>query len=248
MSAQTPPTEFEREYTARCARPSDINEHLPTLAALAGDCDSIAELGVRAVVSTYALMHGMCKGTVGVERAAPTTTAPKVLWMNDINAVDAAVMNNIRDRASKTCNIDVESAWGNDLQVELPARRFDMTFIDTWHVYGQLKRELTRFAPHTDKYIVMHDTTVDGVRGETLRLGFDAVRQSTESGFPVEEITKGLWPAVTEFLASVDGADWKLVRRFTNNNGLTVLSRNAHVARCDSILGGDGGGSSGSAD
>ena len=35
-----------------------------------------------------------------------------------------------------------EYEWINDLDLDLKDRRFDLTFIDTWHVYGQLKREL----------------------------------------------------------------------------------------------------------
>jgi hypothetical protein len=35
--------------------------------------------------------------------------------------------------------------------------------------YGQLKRELAKFAPWAKKYIVMHDTTVDATGGEAVR-------------------------------------------------------------------------------
>jgi hypothetical protein len=34
---------------------------------------------------------------------------------------------------------------------------------------------------------------------------------------------KGLWPAVEEFLAA--HPEWKIEKRFTNNNGLTILAR-----------------------
>lgn len=69
----------------------------------------------------------------------------------------------------------------------------------------------------------MHDTTVDEITGETIRCGWDAKKQSVESGFPVDEITKGLWPAVVEFLEQ--NPEWYLKERFTNNNGLTILAR-----------------------
>ena len=69
----------------------------------------------------------------------------------------------------------------------------------------------------------MHDTTVDEIHGETVRLGWDAVKQSKESGFSVEEIRKGLWPAVLEFLHN--NQEWYLKERFINNNGLTILAR-----------------------
>jgi len=69
----------------------------------------------------------------------------------------------------------------------------------------------------------MHDTTVDEWHGESIRNGDNVFNQSIESGFPVEEINKGLWPAVQEFLDSNN--DWILHERFTNNNGLTILKR-----------------------
>jgi len=100
---------------------------------------------------------------------------------------------------------------------------YDLTFIDTWHVYGQLKRELAKFAPITNKYIIMHDTTVDEWEGETIRMGMNATEQSASSGFSLEEINKGLWPAIDEFLVS--NKDWVLHERFVNNNGLTILRK-----------------------
>jgi len=69
----------------------------------------------------------------------------------------------------------------------------------------------------------MHDTTVDEWNGETIRAGWNAEQQSLESGFPVNEITCGLWPAIQEFLISTE--EWVLHERFTNNNGLTILAR-----------------------
>ena len=86
----------------------------------------------------------------------------------------------------------------NDLELDI-TDNVDLTFIDTWHVYGQLKRELNKFSKITNKYIIMHDTTVDEIYGETIRCRWNAEEQSIESGIPVEEINKGLWPAIEDF-------------------------------------------------
>jgi hypothetical protein len=99
----------------------------------------------------------------------------------------------------------------------------DLLFIDTLHVYGQLKRELALHAPGTRKFIILHDTTVDATHGEALRVGWDPAALAARTGIPVQEITTGLWPAVEEFLAS--HPEWKLRIRYTNNNGLTILER-----------------------
>ena len=69
----------------------------------------------------------------------------------------------------------------------------------------------------------MHDTSVDEWEGETIRAGWDAHEQSQSSGFPVEEINKGLWPAIAEFVEN--NKEWVISERYFNNNGLTILSR-----------------------
>lgn len=69
----------------------------------------------------------------------------------------------------------------------------------------------------------MHDTTVDEVYGETIRYGMNARQQSEMSGIPIEEINKGVCPAIEEFLFS--NKNWIIEKRFTNNNGLTILKR-----------------------
>ena len=69
----------------------------------------------------------------------------------------------------------------------------------------------------------MHDTTVDEWEGESIRERFDIDTQVKFSGFPRDEITRGLWPAISEFLSL--HPEWVLHERFTNNNGLTILKR-----------------------
>ena len=109
------------------------------------------------------------------------------------------------------------------MNLEFKERKFDLTFIDTWHVYGQLKRELLKFSKITKKYIIMHDTTVDAEKGETMRLGLDSKKQSLESGYSIEEIECGLQKALNEFLFT--NREWRVKEVFENNNGLTVLER-----------------------
>lgn len=197
---------IQQKYTELCVTSSDINEHLPTLCDLAGQCTHITELGVRGVISSWAFVRGLPKDST--------------LFMNDITPCDIL---EIKDIAKSEKNINVEFVQGNDLNIELP-KETDMTFIDTWHVYGHLKRELARYAPITKKFLVMHDTTVDAEHGETIRCNWDAERQSAMTGIPVDEIKKGLWPAIEEFLAENVGT-WEIIKRYTNNNGLTIIKR-----------------------
>jgi hypothetical protein len=188
----------------------DIFEHLPTLYKYAMECDSVFETGVRGCISSWAFLYGLLNNKNGVY---------KRLFLNDI---DECNIYELLYLANGFDNISVKYKWKNNLLLDLN-ENYDITFIDTWHVYAQLKRELAKFSKITNKYIIMHDTTVDEIYGETIRLGWNAEKQSQESGFPVEEITKGLWPAVEEFL--LHNPEWYLKERFTNNNGLTILAR-----------------------
>jgi hypothetical protein len=47
------------KYNRNCITYGDIHEHLPTLMKYAEECDSIIELGVRGVVSTWAFITGL---------------------------------------------------------------------------------------------------------------------------------------------------------------------------------------------
>lgn len=194
-------------YIKLCNTRSDIHEHLPTLYKYATECESVVECGVRGCVSSWALTYGLLNNN------KPT----KSILLNDLTSCN---IQGLLD-ATKGLPITVNYEWKNDLDLVLP--NVDMVFIDTWHVYGHLKRELAKFSKVTMKYIAMHDTTVDGVYGETIRMGLNAKQQSKETGYPIEEINCGLWKAVEEFLAN--NPEWKLKERFTNNNGLTILER-----------------------
>src|SRR4051812_20004871 len=46
-------------YKHHCEAPSDINEHLPILRELTLECQSIIEIGVRNMVSTWAILQGL---------------------------------------------------------------------------------------------------------------------------------------------------------------------------------------------
>jgi hypothetical protein len=195
-------------YEAACRQPSDINQHCATLARYAAQCASVTEAGVRSAVSSWALLWGLAQSTA----AAKTHTGIDIHNHANISRVAAA---------AKQIGVEYRFLQGNDLQV--PLEPTDLFFIDTWHVYGQLKRELARFAPLTRRFLIMHDTEVDAERGESIRCRHDVAKQVQASGFPRNEIVKGLRPALDEFLAA--NKQWRLAEHFKNNNGLTILER-----------------------
>lgn len=198
------------KYNYYLKHKSDINEHLPTLKAYASKCTRIMETGVRGCISSWALLYGLINNKCN----------EKHLFLNDINPCEISNLLNANEKLSLP--VDIKYEWKNNLDLVL-TEPFDMVFIDTWHIYGQLKRELEKFAPFTRKYIIMHDTTIDEIYGETIRSRWNAEKQSKESGFPVDEINCGLGKAITEFLEN--HSEWRLLHKYTNNNGLTILGR-----------------------
>jgi len=197
---------LKHNYESLCKMPSDINEHLPTLYKYALECNHITECGVRKAVSSYAFglgLHGKDN--------------------NKLIQVDILKSDDVEAFADE-CEYDgINTIFYEGSDLECPMEETDLLFIDTWHIYGHLKKELARWHPYAKKYIILHDTTVDGEHGESIRLGSNIAEESKASGLPEEEIRKGLWPAVEEFLA--EHPTWILKERYTNNNGLTVLMR-----------------------
>lgn len=110
---------------------------------------------------------------------------------------------------AKEENIDYQFIVGDTRAIEIEPT--DLLFIDTLHHYDQLKTELRLHADKASKYIIFHDTTTFGQFGEML--GYDG---------PLKSL-KGLWPAIEEFLSA--NPQWKLLERYTNNNGLTILGK-----------------------
>ena len=197
---------LEAKYKERCVKKSDINEHLPTLREYASQCTHITETGVRAVTSSYAFATGLLGKSD-----------------NKLIQIDLEDHPNIQLFLEESKNEGIHTTFYKQSDLECPMEKTDLLFIDTWHVYAQLKREFARWHTYVSKYIILHDTTVDEWRGETVRCRWNANKQSQQTGFPVDEIKKGLWYAVEEFLSA--HPEWVLEKRFRNNNGLTILRR-----------------------
>jgi len=188
---------------------SDINEHLRILCKYARRCDSIMECGVRTVVSTWAFLHGIRR------------YGKPVLIGVDLNSPPIEKLKLVAELAEHT---GVLYKFYQQSDLECPLESVDCVFLDTWHVYGHLKRELDRMNSFANKYIIIHDTTIDEWIGETVRMGWNVEEQNKETGIPIDEIKKGLWPAIEEFLQS--NLEWQIEERLNNCNGLTVLKRN----------------------
>jgi hypothetical protein len=193
-----------------CNMPLDINEHLPTLYKYAKECDSILECGVRGCISSWAFTYGLIDNE---------NKNNKKLFLNDLVECD---INDLLNNTKNIGRLKIDYKWCSDLDLKIE-ENVDIVFIDTFHVYGQLKRELNKFSKIANKYIIMHDTNVDEIYGECIRLDWDASSLSRSTNIPVDEITKGLKFAIDEFLENNN--DWVIHEIFINNNGLTILKK-----------------------
>jgi hypothetical protein len=189
---------IELIYEGHCNKPSDINEHLPTLLKYANECDHITEMGVRWVSSTWPLL----------------LSNPKKMISYDIvkhPQIDEVI------ELSNEYNINYSFIESDVLTIEIEGT--DLLFIDTLHTYNQLIKELELHSEKSSKYIILHDTTTFG--------NVDEMIYEHASPLVINESInkRGLWNAVVDFLETEKGKNWEVLERHTNNNGLTVLKR-----------------------
>ena len=151
----------------------------------------------------------------------------KKLILNDIEPCD---VSKLLEYTKSISHLNVSYEWVSDLDLDLK-ENVDLTFIDSWHVGGHLKKELAKFSKLTNKYIIMHDTTVDEWTSEVVRIPgrWQNKKKKTyqkiikQSGFNKYELKTGLWPAIKNFLD--ENKCWSIKERFINNNGLTILEK-----------------------
>ncbi len=165
---------------------SDIHEHIQVLWMLARGCGHVTEFGTRDGVSTTAFLHAR----------------PRRLVSYDLDYCLGARRR--LERLAGPVNFTFQQADVRQVVIE-PT---DLLFIDTHHVYEQLKEELRLHADKVSRYIVLHDTEAYGEQG------------GGEQGF--EPGRRGLKAALQEFLAE---GTFRVKHHFPDCNGLTVLER-----------------------
>lgn len=135
----------------------------------------------------------------GVSTAAFLRAQPRRLVSYDLEwlpEIDALIA------AAARAGIDYEFRQEDVLLADIEPT--DLLFIDTLHTYDQLRAELRRHAGKARRFIAFHDTTTFGECGELPG-------------------TAGLCQAIEEYFRG--NPAWKLIDRWTNNNGLTLYMR-----------------------
>jgi len=186
---------IERYYKA-CYKQSDMFEHMPNLRMYADECESVIEMGVRGIVSTYAFLMSKCKKLTSIDIVNPSVHGSNIQEVYEI---------------ASSAGIDFKFIQADTLKIEIEPT--DLLFIDTLHAYDQLRQELALHSDKAKKYIIMHDTVTFGQYGHTVE----------EPGMLFPNI-KGLSYAIQEFMESHRN-QWAYDRIYYNCNGLTVLKR-----------------------
>lgn len=169
---------IENKFNQYCNADIDINEHLPTLKKYSLGCESIVEMGVRSIISTWAFLAARPKKLISIDIYHPNHYRANL------------------DEVYQACQqegIDFKFIQASTLDITI--EETDLLFIDTLHTYEQLKQELSLHGNRAKKYLILHDT---------------------ESFI---ELTQ----AIQEFIQQ--NKQWRVKDIFSNNNGLTVLSK-----------------------
>lgn len=192
---------LQQAYEDTCNKETDIKGHLETLSNLSEECHLVVEIGVRNVVSTFALLQGLRKNK-------------GTLISIDISDPDPYRFQLAREAAIEA-GLGFQFVKGSDFEVSIPP--CDMMFIDSLHTYQQLITELRVFQGRVGKYMVMHDTSPPwGHANEP----YDGNYRECPGA---DRTKQGLWTAVEDFLAECP--HWKLKARYEYYHGLTVLEK-----------------------
>jgi len=199
-------SKIKETYEALCKIPSDINEHLPTLYRYALMCDCITEFGVRNGVSTWAFL------------------AAKPISLDSYDFCRYRDITKIIEAADRE---DLSFAFHCDDVLDVDIEKTDLLFIDTFHHPLQLRKEFIKHADKVNKYIILHDTFTHRRINEQLwpdeRKALQERSKSEQEydGFP----NTGIWPEIVKFL--YDHNEWSIKEIYSNNNGLTILEKDA---------------------
>lgn len=143
-----PDATLEDLYQVGLKTGGDINEHCPTLRALAASCEHVTEFGMRHGVSTVAFLAGQPRRFITYDlRTDPIADA----------------LMRLQGRTQ------FDFRLGSSLEATI--EETDLLFIDTVHNAEYLWKELQRHHEKVRRYIVLHDTVIYGEHGDDGKAG-----------------------------------------------------------------------------
>ena len=196
---------IEELYTKASTTYSDIYEHVPVHRKLTEECDSVVEIGVRSMVSTWGFIHGLKSGGkyTGIDLFMP----PEETF-------------NLAKKLAEEKGINFNFIARNDMII-LPEEvgECDMLFIDSMHTYCHVTYELETFSHLAKKYITGHDVNLP------WSINDDNEYNGDRSEYPqwYDKNKRGVWTAFEDFL--IRHPEWSLKERKMNNHGFVILER-----------------------
>lgn len=181
-----------KDYQTLCRTPTDITAHLPVFKKYAEQCVHVTEFGVRDVVSTYAFIE-----SGAVIRSYDIEYSPNM----------QPALEYARKRAVDLKFIIRDTLYIKDKAGRSAIDETDFLFIDTLHIYKQLREELKLHGNRARKYLAFHDVFTYGYKDEV----------------PNNSPVNGLLPAIFEFMEN--NQQWVVEHFSTNSNGLLILKR-----------------------
>lgn len=172
---------IDEMYSIFCEKRSDIFKHLPDLKRYSSMSEHVTEFGIRKGNSTIALLAGRPKRLVSYD------IRPKIKY------------EMLRELAKPT-----EFILKIENTLKTVIEPTDFLFIDTYHTYTQIKKELELHGNVPRKFLAFHDTRTYGSRGEDKK-------------------RPGIMAGINEFIDS--NPHWKIDLVKKNNNGFIVLVR-----------------------
>lgn len=192
---------------------SQMSEYIKPLAEYAKGCEHITEMGVAIVCSTWAFLSAKPKRLVSIDidhncPVDEVKEAAKRIGV-DFEFVVGDTNHGVTAELNRHCHHLNSDEYRGKWESEAPVPYYnceetDLLFIDTYHHYASLKKELEIHSPKAKKYIILHDTVAFGVQGE----GGDQ---------------KGLQLAVDEFLS--EHSEWQTEKVYSSWPGLYIMKR-----------------------
>src|SRR5665648_420687 len=125
---------IDLKYTVHCKTKSDINEHVQTMYNYAKLSNSILELKRNHSISTWVFLKGL------KDRTETPNTSTNFIVVDTVLPMESDTLKEVAPLIH--CDLKFIQL-AEHLKQPIPEvynSRFDLLFIDTWHVYGQLKR------------------------------------------------------------------------------------------------------------
>lgn len=187
---------------------SQMRNYIRVLQNYAKECKHITEMGVAVVCSSWAFLSAKPKRMVSVDidEKCPVKEIQEVAKKLgvDYEFVVGDTNHGVTATLGGLTPFNSDYTYKGQPVPHYNCETTDLLFIDTYHRYESLKKELELHADKARKYIILHDTVSFTPNGE----GGD---------------TKGLMPAVNEFLET--NPHWVTEHHYDDWPGLYIMKR-----------------------